>query len=131
VAKILVVDDDPAVRELLKDLLQGEGHVVDTAENGMVGIGKLGEGGFQLATLDVDMPLLNGIEVLKLIRRDAKLLKLPVLMCTAHNSMEALDAAFAIGATGYFVKPLNIEELRKTVKKALGSAPKPDEFKSF
>lgn len=130
-AKILIVDDDPEIRELLRNLLQGEGHVVDLAANGMDGISKLGEGGFQLVTLDVDMPLLNGIEVLKLIRGDAKLAKLPVLMCTAHNSMEALDTAFAIGATGYFVKPFNIPELRKTVAKALATKGRDEGFKSF
>jgi CheY-like chemotaxis protein len=131
VAKILIVDDDPVIRELLQHLLQSEGHTVDVAENGMEGISKLGEGGFQLVTLDVDMPKLNGIEVLKLIRSDAKLARLPVLMCTAHNSMEALDTAFGIGATGYFVKPFNTPELKKSVAKALASSARQDGFTSF
>jgi two-component system chemotaxis response regulator CheY len=125
------VDDDPAIRDLLKDLLTRDGHAVDMAENGMDGLSKLGAGSYQLVTLDVDMPQLNGIEVLKLIRRDAKLAKLPVLMCTAHNSMEALDTAFGIGATGYFVKPFNTPELRKSVAKALESTKKEDGFTNF
>ena len=126
-ANILIVDDDPAVRDLLKDFLEREGHSVETAITGMEGLTKLRWGSFQLATLDVDMPLLNGIETLKLIRQDPKLAKLPVLMCTAHNSMEALDTAFGLGATDYFVKPFNFPALKKSLAKVFAAAGKDDQ----
>ena len=120
-AKILIVDDDPLLRELLTELLETESHAVETAESGMEGLTKLREGRFQLAVLDIDMPLLNGLETLKLIRRDPKLAKLPVLMCTAHNMMASLDAAFESGATGYIVKPFDVPALAKSVAKALST----------
>lgn len=121
-AKILVVDDEPALRELLKEYLELDGHSVEMAENGMDGLAKLRAGHFQLVTLDVQMPLLSGRETLKLIRRDPKLVKIPVLMCTARDMTAELDAAFEDGATGYIVKPFNYASLQKSVAKAL-SAP--------
>ena len=121
-AKILVVDDEASLRELMKDYLELDGHSVETAETGMEALSKLREGGFQLVTLDVEMPLLNGREALKLIRRDPKLAKLPVLMCTARDMTAELDAAFEDGASGYIVKPFDFASLKKSVAKAL-SAP--------
>ena len=130
-AKILIVDDDPAVRDLLRDFLEREGHTVETAITGMEGLTKLRWGSFQLVTLDVDMPLLNGIDTLKLIRKDPKLVNLPILMCTAHNSMEALDTAFELGATDYFVKPFNFAAIRKCLAKVLSAPAKDDKATGF
>ena len=79
-ANILVVDDEPLLRELLRDYLQMSGHTVEMAENGMECMTKLRAGQFQLVTLDVDMEGLSGKDVLKLIRSDPKLKKLPVLI---------------------------------------------------
>ena len=118
-AKILIVDDDPLLRELLGELLELEGHATVAVESGMEGLAKLREGGFQLVTLDVEMPLLSGIEVLKLIRRDPTLVKLPVLMVTGQSMMAELDAAFGDGATGYILKPFDLLALSASVTKAL------------
>lgn len=122
-AKILVVDDDAALRELLRDLLSDAGHSVDDADSGMAGLAKLRAGGYQLVTLDIDMPGLGGMETLKLIRREPKLGKLPVLMCTARNMLDSIDAAFEDGATGYIVKPFDLAALSATVEKALSGKP--------
>lgn len=118
-AKILVVDDDAALRELLGELLEESGHTVETADSGLEGLAKLRSGSFELATLDIDMPGLNGMDALKLIRREPKLAKLPILMCTARNMLGTIDAAFEDGATGYIVKPFDLKALTATVTKAL------------
>lgn len=118
-AKILVVDDDASLRELLQDCLARAGHTVETAETGAEAMTRLRAGRFDLVTLDVKMPLLGGRETLALIRRDPKLAKLPVLMCTAQDTMAEVDDAFAAGADGYIVKPFDLPALEKTVAKAL------------
>ena len=119
VAKILVVDDEVSLRELLQGFLEGAGHSVATAESGAEAMTKLRADRFDLVTLDLDMPVLGGAETLKLIRRDPKLAKIPVLMCTAHGLMAEIDDAFEGGANGYIVKPFNFPALEKTVAKAL------------
>lgn len=124
-AKILIVDDEPSLRELLKDYLELAGHSVETAETGMEGLTKLREGRFQLATLDVDMPSMSGLDVLKLIRRDPKLARLPVLMCTARDMMSSVDDAFDEGASGYIVKPFDFATVGKSVAKALSGTAGP------
>lgn len=124
-AKILIVDDEPSLRELLKDLSELAGHSVETAETGMEGLGKLREGRFQLATLDVDIPAMSGLDVLKLIRRDPKLAKLPVLMCTGRDMMSAVDDAYDTGAGGYIVKPFDSATVGKSVAKALAGTAGP------
>ncbi|MFI5347569.1 MAG: response regulator [Elusimicrobiota bacterium] len=118
-AKILVVDDEPSLRELLQDFLKRAGHHADAAESGADALAKLRAGRYDLVTLDVDMPMLGGAETLKLIRRDAKLAKIPVLMCTGHGLMAEIDEAFEGGANGYIVKPFDFPSLEKTVAKAL------------
>ena len=122
-ANILVVDDDRSLRELLQEFLELAGHTVTTAENGLDGMNKLRAGNFVLVTLDIDMPVLNGMDTLKLIRREPKFAKLPVLMCTARNMLASIDSAFEDGATGYIVKPFNFDALGKTVAKSLAGSP--------
>lgn len=124
-AKILIVDDEPSLRELLKDFLQLAGHFVETAETGMDGLTKLRGGRFELVTLDVDMPSVSGLDVLRLIRRDPKLADIPVLMCTGHDMMSSVDVAFEEGATGYIVKPFDFATVGKSVAKALAGAAAP------
>ncbi|MDE2509480.1 MAG: response regulator [Elusimicrobia bacterium] len=118
-AKILIVDDEPSLRELLRDFLKDKGHAADMAESGAEALTKLRAGRFDLVTLDVEMPMLGGVETLRLIRRDPKLANIPVLMCTAHGMMGEIDEAFENGASGYIVKPFDFAALEKTVAKAL------------
>jgi CheY-like chemotaxis protein len=121
-AKILVVDDEPLIREILTEMLSAVGHAVTAAESGLEGLAKLREGKFDLVTLDIDMPVMNGLETLKLLRRDPKVGKTPVLMVTAHNKVASLDASFENGANGYIIKPFDLPTLNKTISRAL-SAP--------
>lgn len=118
-ARILVVDDDAALRELLSEFLSDAGHCVDTAESGLECLSKLRAGSFQLVTLDVDMPKLGGMETLKLIRKEPRLAKVPVLMCTAKGMLGEVDQAYEDGATGYIVKPFDLSALARKVEGAL------------
>jgi two-component system, chemotaxis family, chemotaxis protein CheY len=122
-ASILIVDDDVSIREMLKDLMEVLGHAVVQAQDGMEGLSKIREGKFDLVILDVNMPILSGRELLRLIRREPGLNKIPVLMCTAQSTAGQVDAAFEAGATGYIVKPFDVQKVGETVKKTLALHP--------
>jgi len=123
-AKILAVDDEPSLLALMTDLLEAFGHKVETVDSAVDCLSKLRVGGFELVILDVSMPPLNGLEVLRMIRRDPELKNLPVLMCTARDMTDDLDQAFEAGANGYIVKPFTAAALNASVMKSLAAAPK-------
>ncbi len=121
-AKILTVDDEPYLLDLMKDMLELSGHAVEGVQTAVECLARLRGGGFQLAILDVNMPQLSGLQLLRLIRRDPALQKLPVLMCTGRDKMGDLDTAFEAGATGYIVKPFTSAALNESVAKGLSTA---------
>jgi two-component system response regulator MprA len=108
-ARILVVDDEPAVREALKRALTMEGYQVDLASNGREALGKVIEGPPDALVLDVLMPEIDGLELSRRIRALGD--RTPILMLTARDAVsdrvEGLDA----GADDYLVKPFALEEL--------------------
>jgi two-component system chemotaxis response regulator CheY len=122
-AKILTVDDDHVLRALMKDMLEEDGgHSVESAVTAEDCLTRLRGGGFHLVILDVNMPQVSGMEVLRQIRRDPALRKLPVLMCTGRNKLGDIDQAFELGATGYIVKPFSSDALNAQVTKGLTAA---------
>ncbi len=123
-AKILAVDDEPSLLALMQDLLEAGGHKVESAGSAVDCLAKLRAGGFELLILDVNMPPLDGLEVLRMIRRDPALKNLPVLMCTARDMTDDLDQAFEAGANGYIVKPFTAAALNASVTKSLAAASK-------
>ncbi|OQY73577.1 MAG: hybrid sensor histidine kinase/response regulator [Ignavibacteriales bacterium UTCHB3] len=116
-AKILLVDDEEYLRNGVKRILQIEGFEVETAENGTEGI-KLGtEIDFDVALLDLKMPDISGIEVLRSIRE-----KMPNTICfmaTAYASYETAVEATKLGAEGYILKPFTPDELIHNIEKGL------------
>ena len=106
-ARILLVDDDPIMRELAAAKLTDAGHEVSTAENGQVGFDRLGEGNFDLVISDLDMPLLNGFQLTEKIRDSRFFSELPVIVITGSESRNSVEEAFAAGATSFLSKPIN------------------------
>ena len=117
--KILVVDDFPTMRRIIKNLLKDLGFEnVDEAEDGVQGLEKLRSGGiFELVVSDWNMPNMDGLAMLKEIRADAALAKLPVLMVTAEAKKENIIAAAKAGASGYVVKPFTAAILEEKLNK--------------
>jgi DNA-binding NtrC family response regulator len=106
---ILVVDDEPAIREGLSDLLSEEGYAVDLAQNGGEGLQKMTERSYDLVLLDLMMPDRSGMEVLREVRdRDRET---PIFMITAYGSVQAAVDALKSGASDYFSKPWDNEKL--------------------
>lgn len=116
--RFLVVDDFSTMRRIVRNLLKELGYNnVEEAEDGNDALTKLASGDFQFVISDWNMPNLNGLEMLKRIRADAKLKNLPVLMVTAEAKKENIVAAAQAGASGYVVKPFTAATLEEKLNK--------------
>lgn len=107
--RILIVDDDDEIRELLEFDVRESGYFVDTAKDGLEGLNKALNNAYDLILLDVMMPKMNGFDVCKNIRQ-AKL-AIPVLMLTAKGTIDDKTEGFDCGADDYLVKPFDIQEV--------------------
>ena len=118
--KILVVDDFSTMRRIVRNLLKEIGYSnVDEAEDGQAALNKLRAGAFQFVVSDLNMPNMNGFELLREIRADAKLKSLPVLLVTAEARKEDIITAAQAGANGYIVKPFTKATLEEKFNKIL------------
>lgn len=107
--RILIIDDDDEIRELLEYDIRSSGYFVDSANNGLEGLNKALNNTYDLILLDVMMPKMNGFDVCKNIR-NAKL-SIPILMLTAKGTIEDKTSGFDCGADDYLVKPFDIQEV--------------------
>lgn len=117
-AKILVVDDEVGIRELLADILSDEGYTVCTAENAESANAQLGRGDFDLVMLDIWMPDTDGISLLK-EWGSKQMLSCPVVMMSGHGTIETAVEATKFGALDFLEKPIPMQKLLKTVRHAL------------
>lgn len=116
--KYLVVDDFSTMRRIVRGLLKEMGCLnVDEAEDGQMALAKLREDKFDFVVSDINMPVMNGFDLLKAIRADAALKHLPVLMVTAEARKEDIVLAAQSGASGYIVKPFTKAVLEEKVQK--------------
>jgi len=115
--KILVIDDESGIRSSLKGILEDEGYSVKTTETGENGFDLLRYENFDLVLLDIWLPEMNGIEVLKKIK--SKNEKIQVVMISGHGSVESAVRATKLGAFDFLEKPLTLEKVVLTVKNAL------------
>jgi two-component system, chemotaxis family, chemotaxis protein CheY len=118
--KILVVDDSPSVRQQVGIALTQAGYGVVEAVDGQDGLLKAGAGGISLVISDVNMPRLNGIEMLEKLKADAKIASLPVVMLTSEGQPTIIDRAKKAGAVGWIIKPFKANLLLAAVKKLVG-----------
>ena len=115
--KILIVDDDPDIREVLSVLLGSEGYNVDQAEDGTMALDKLGQDkDIDLVILDIMMPGMSGVEVCTETR---KMSSVPVLFLTAKSQDQDKVSAYTEGGDDYLVKPFSQTELLMKVKSLL------------
>jgi DNA-binding response OmpR family regulator len=115
--KILIVEDEPAMRNGLRDNLEFEGYKVETAVDGKDGLNKIHQSDFDLVILDVMMPELSGYDVLKKIRIEG--IELPVIMLTAKGEEVDKVLGLEFGADDYIIKPFSLRELIARIKAVL------------
>ena len=118
-ARILVVDDDNSVRDLLKEILEMNGHLVDTAENGKMALDLIKRNPYELVIMDRNMPMLDGVQTVTIIRTNPNLSAMKIIMCTSASVVKEVDEAFKAGANDYLVKPIEIAKLLAKVGKHL------------
>ena len=106
-ARVLVADDDPILREFATVHLATPTVEVEVAEDGLFALERLNQGGIDIALIDLDMPRMDGFELIERIRWDEQLKHLPIVVVTGREDMMAVDRAYALGATSFVVKPLN------------------------
>lgn len=118
--RILLADDDAAVRALLRTLMIGEGYAVTEAPNGRAALAALAEHGpFDLLVLDVRMPGRDGLEVTRRVRADPTTALTPVILVTGGGALEDKIAGLDAGATDFLTKPFEAPELLARVRAAL------------
>jgi DNA-binding NtrC family response regulator len=116
-ARILVVDDDPDAVDLLKELLTGEGHEIDTASDGDSALESFRAAAFDLVISDVRMPGKHGFSLLEEVRSRQE--EVPVILITGFPSQQAVLDSVYRGAYAYVEKPFDIDYLVSLVRKAL------------
>jgi sigma-B regulation protein RsbU (phosphoserine phosphatase) len=121
-ARILVVDDNEMNRDLLARRLERLGFTVDTADGGHSGLEKILSGDYQLVMLDIMMPDIDGLTVLKKTREVYSKTELPVIMATARDEGSDVAEALSLGANDYVTKPLDFKVVRARVEIVLGYA---------
>lgn len=116
--KVLIVDDFSTMRRIIKNLLRDLGFTnTFEADDGNTALPMLKEGGFEFVVTDWNMPIMQGIDLLKEIRKDPKLKHLPVLMVTAEAKREQIIEAAQAGVNGYIVKPFTAGTLKEKLDK--------------
>ena len=116
--KILVVDDFATMRRIIKNLLRDLGFTnTKEADDGNSGLPMLQAGNFDFLITDWNMPGMTGLDLLKAVRSDPKLSKLPVLMVTAESKRDQIIEAAQAGVNGYVVKPFTAGTLEEKISK--------------
>jgi DNA-binding response OmpR family regulator len=119
--KVLVVDDEPPLRELVIVTL-GDAYACDEAADGDAALEQLRTRRYDMVMLDVMMPGRSGIDVLREMRSDEALREIPVVVMSAWQSTQDIDAALAAGADGFLPKPFLLEDLDLAVRTAMGGS---------
>lgn len=120
-ATILTVDDSPSIRQMIKVVLGPAGHTVIEAGDGAQGLEKAKSTKLDLVITDLNMPVMNGLELIKALRGLPSLVGLPIVFLTTESNDAIKQEAKAAGATGWITKPFKPEQLLTVVSKLVRS----------
>ncbi|MBB3955243.1 MULTISPECIES: response regulator [Novosphingobium] len=119
-ASILTVDDSSSLRMAVRIALTGAGYTVTEAGDGMEGLTKAGAQRFDMIITDLNMPRMDGLTMIREIRKSGKQTGVPIIFLTTESDDGVKGQAKAAGATGWLVKPFNADQLVKIARKVLG-----------
>ena len=118
-AKILIVDDNQVSHQILRVLLERDNHEVTSVFNGQEAIENLSQEAVDLIITDVNMPVMDGIELLKNLRQDQRFTETPVIVLTASGKSKMPEIASREGATGFLTQPFSSWELSQLINSCL------------
>ena len=118
--KILIVDDSKAIRQSIRFVLEQNEYQVLDAEDGLDALEKLENGTVDLIITDVNMPNMNGIELIQEVRGKDGFKFVPILVLTTESQNSVMEKGKAAGATGWIVKPFSTDKLLAAVRKVVG-----------
>lgn len=118
--KILAVDDSASMRQMVSFTLKGAGYDVEEAADGKQALDKAKGNKFNLVISDVNMPVMDGITLIRELRGLPDYKFIPILMLTTESTSDKKQEGKSAGATGWIVKPFNPEQLLATIKKVVG-----------
>ena len=128
--KILLADDNPINLDLTTRLLEKKGHKITTAENGKEAVDRFLESSFDVILMDLEMPIISGIEAARQIRAKEKASSIdtpaytPIIAMTAHDQETERTACLVVGMDGFISKPIDIKTLNQTIQEIIeGSQP--------
>jgi len=125
--RILVVDDEPQIRRVMRAALTATGYEVSDARSGEEAVEKLGDERFDLILLDVNLPGMSGMDACRVIRHETLVPDVPIIMLTVRNAEKDIVEALDAGADDYVVKPFGTPELLARIRAALRRAPLPQD----
>jgi two-component system chemotaxis response regulator CheY len=117
---VLSVDDSASIRDLVAFTLEARGYKVEKAEDGAKGLARMKRAGIDLVIADVNMPVMDGITMIKEIRADRRFDGVPIVMLTTEAQKSKMMEGKAAGATGWIVKPFTEDKLAGVVAKLIG-----------
>lgn len=120
--RILVVDDGITMRMFYRDVLEAAGFEVEEAVNGMEGVERAMTGSFDLLVVDINMPKMDGYQVIRTIREDATLWRVPVITISTEDKEQDALKAYDAGSNFYMTKPVRPKDLEEMARLLTGTA---------
>jgi sigma-B regulation protein RsbU (phosphoserine phosphatase) len=117
--RVLIVDDERDVREVISDILEALGHQVECAENGQIGVEKVQSWHPDIVVLDVRMPVMTGPEAAIVLRSKPETANLPIFILTAHTDSKTLADCESAGVNRIFSKPPDFMEIDAAIRQAV------------
>ncbi|TRO83830.1 response regulator [Desulfuromonas acetexigens] len=118
--RVLIVDDSPTMRQLLAFALKRlPGVVISEAANGVDGLKKITGERFDLIFTDINMPVMDGLKLVSLVRKDAALNNIPIVVISTEGAEEDRNRAFALGANDYITKPVQSPQVQEVARRLL------------
>ena len=114
---LLIVDDSATIRQQVSSALTPHGFIVEEASDGSFGLARIKEGGIDCVICDVNMPNMNGIEMVEQVKQIPEFANLPIIMLTTEGARELIQKAKSAGASGWIVKPFKSDLLLAAARK--------------
>ncbi len=119
--RVLVIEDSPTMRQLIVFALKRIRNLhIEEAGDGVGGLKKLSAQKFDLVVTDINMPIMDGLKLVSLIRNDPQYREIPVVVITTEGATEDRDRALALGANEYITKPIQTARILEVARKMLG-----------